>query len=107
MKDFCYALISLTTNDWYIGSALNGWQRWKQHILDAKTVWTKKLSNNRKKYRLMNVHKCLHRTGIHNWIMIPLTNQITGRKRLERKLIKQLQSILNTLWVKKRDKKKE
>ena len=106
MKEFCYALVSLTTNDWYIGSALDGWQRWKQHILDAKNVWTNKLSNNKKKYRLMNIHKCMHRTGIHNWIMIPITNTITGRQQLEKKLIKKLKPTLNTLWTTKKDKRR-
>ena len=63
MKDFCYALVSLNTNDWYIGSASEGLKRWKQHILDAKNVWTNKLSN-KKKHRLMNIHKCMNRTGV-------------------------------------------
>ena len=105
MKDFCYAIVSLTTNDWYIGSASNGWQRWKQHIADAKNVWNKEKSNN-KKYRMMNIHKCMNRTGIHNWIMIPISNQIVGRKQLEKKLIKKLQPTLNVLWTKKKEKKR-
>ena len=101
MKDFCYALVSLNTNDWYIGSASEGLKRWKQHILDAKNVWTNKLSN-KKKHRLMNIHKCMNRTGVHNWIMIPITNQVIGRKRIERRLIKHLQPTLNMIWNKKR-----
>ena len=57
-KEFCYALVSLTTNDWYIGSTNNGWQRWKQHITDAKKVWNNKLSD-RRRYCMMNIHKCM------------------------------------------------
>lgn len=86
MKDFCYVLVSLTTNDWYIGSATNGMSRWKQHLIDAKNAW-EHLKSSRKKHQLMNIHKCMRRTGPHNWIMIPITNTIHGRKRIERKLI--------------------
>ena len=104
VKDFCYAVVSLTTNDWYIGSASNGWQRWKQHILDATNIWNKKNTNTKKKYQMMNVHKCMWRTGIHNWVMIPMTGQVMGRKRIERKLIKNLQPSLNILWTRKKEK---
>jgi len=38
--------------------------------------------------------------------MIPITNHINGRKRMERKLIKKLQPTLNTLWTKKKEGKK-
>jgi len=104
VKDFCYAVVSLTTNDWYIGSASNGWQRWKQHILDATNIWNKKNTNTKKKYQMMNIHKCMWRTGIHNWVMIPMTGQVMGRKRIERKLIKNLQPSLNILWTRKKEK---
>ena len=104
MNNFYYILVSLTTNDWYIGSATNGMSRWKQHLMNAKNAW-ENLKSSRKKHCLMNIHKCMRRTGTHNWIMIPITDTINGKKRIKWKLIKRLKPTLNTLWImKKKDK---
>ena len=96
-KNFCYALMSWTTGDWYIGSTKNGAERWKQHIQEAKHIWERK---GKQKYRTMNIHKCMNRTGPQNWIMIPLSDNTPDRKKFEWKLIRTLKPTLNTIWKK-------
>ena len=103
-KTFCYALLSWTTGDWYIGSTNRGFDRWKQHILDARKIWVNK--HGKQKYKTMNVHKCMNRTGIQNWTMLPILFHESDIKRLEQKLIKRLKPTLNSLWTKNTTKGK-
>jgi len=102
-----YAMLCEVTGDWYIGSTKRELDdRLKEHLYEAERVWRKE------KMEQTVLHKTMWRTGIKNWIILPLykgENEIQLRE-LEKHLISKLKPNLNrrkkdkTNWKKKRNR---
>lgn len=91
-KGWIYAVISLKTGDWYIGSTTrNIKDRWNEHLRDATFVW------KQRKDRRNPLHKAMWRIGQWNWVIIPLmrAESETLIRKIENKLIEKLKPNLN------------
>ena len=101
-EGWIYALMCTKSADWYIGSTNRSLEeRLKEHIYEANRVWEKE------KMKRTAVHKAIWRTGINNWIIIPLVRQTEENQlRLtEEKLIRKMKPNLNRQKKKVEEKK--
>jgi len=93
-KGWVYGLVSLISNDWYIGeTGKTLMERFKGHMTDANRVWSRT-----DKVKRESIHKSIWRIGFENWIILPITREPIQniRKDLELTFINKLKPNLNS-----------
>jgi len=87
-----YSMLCMVTGDWYIGSTKRSIEeRLREHLYEARRVW------NKDKMERTVLHKAMWRTGVNNWIIVPLykMEEEDQLRTLERNLIEKLEPNLN------------